>query len=87
MDHRFLRRSLRSLLAMTLLLCSAITVTFAEDATSAEERAGELHRLASSDVIYHDQEIKAIYYQNVQIIDLLKQIRDLLDSRLKENPE
>lgn len=79
----------------TLLLAGVLAVTaacpvFAEgeaDGTGAAERAQELHRLASSDVVYQDQEIKAIYYQNVQIIDLLKQIRDLLDSRLKEKPE
>ena len=54
---------------------------------TAQDKAQELHRLASSDVVYQDQEIKAIYYQNVQMIDLLKQIRDLLDSRLKEKTE
>ena len=61
---------------------------FAEgDSDTAEDKAKEIHRLASSDVIYQDQETKAIYYQNVQIIELLKQIRDLLDSRLKEKSE
>lgn len=75
-------------IALVLLLTfGMIGTAFAEDSTSAEDRAAELHRLASSDVVYQDQEIKAIYYQNVQIIDLLKQIRDLLDSHLKEKSE
>ena len=64
-----------------------LQTSYAEDSSSAEDKAKELHRLASSDVIYQDQEIKALYYQNLQMIDLLKQIRDLLDSRLKEKSE
>lgn len=55
----------------------------AEDPYSAEQKAEQMHAHASSDVIYSEDEMKAIYYQNVVIIDLLKQIRDLLDARLK----
>ena len=49
--------------------------------TDPEERAGEIHRVASSDTIYEQAELKALYYQNVKIIDLLKEIRDLLKER------
>lgn len=59
-------------------------MVLAEDNTSAEEKAKEVHQLANSDVIYSQEETKAIYYQNIQIIDLLKQIRDILEQRLKE---
>jgi len=48
----------------------------------AQQKAEEIHTIASSDVIYTDQELKALYYQNLQIIDLLKEIRDLLQQQL-----
>lgn len=54
------------------------------DEDNAEERANEIHQLANSDMIYSQEETKAIYYQNIKIIDLLKQIRDILEQRLKE---
>ena len=56
----------------------------AEDQETAEEKAARIHQLASSDVIYTQEETKALYYQNQQIIDLLKEIRDLLDARLEK---
>ena len=59
-------------------------MVLAEDNINAEERANEVHQLANSDMIYSQEETKAIYYQNIRIIDLLKQIRDILDQRLKE---
>ena len=59
----------------------------AADVLNAEEKAKKIHDLAASDVIYTDQETKALYYQNIQIIDLLTQIRDQLDMRLKEPKE
>ena len=58
-------------------------MVLAEDNTDAEEKAKEIHQLANSDVIYSQEETKAIYYQNIEIIDLLKQIRDIIDQRLK----
>ena len=54
-----------------------------EDPGSALDKADKMHTHASSDVIFSQDETKALYYQNVVIIDLLRQIRDLLDARLK----
>ncbi len=42
----------------------------------AEQKAKEAHDLASSDVIYQEQDFRALYFQNIQIIELLKEIRD-----------
>lgn len=61
-----------------MILMSYCAWTFAEDAEDAEKKAREIHNIATSDVIYTQEETKALYYQNVQIIDLLRQIRDLL---------
>ena len=54
-----------------------------EYAGDAAGKAKEIHELASSDVIYVQDELKALYYQNLQIIELLKQIREILDLRLE----
>ncbi|MFH1753081.1 MAG: hypothetical protein ABH875_02760 [Candidatus Omnitrophota bacterium] len=40
--------------------------------------ATEIHEKVGTDVIYTEQEIKALYYQNIQVITLLREIRDLL---------
>ena len=60
------------------------TNSFAEDSDTAEEQARQVHQMATSDVIYTQEETKALYYQNLQIIGLLKEIRDLLDTRLEK---
>ncbi|OGW83371.1 MAG: hypothetical protein A3C47_03300 [Omnitrophica bacterium RIFCSPHIGHO2_02_FULL_51_18] len=54
-----------------------------ESMGDAARKAQEIHELATSDVIYVQDELKALYYQNLQIIDLLKQIRDILDTKLE----
>ena len=70
------------LLAMTVFI---IVPAFADDTQSdAEQKAQAVHKLATSDMIYSQEEVKALYYQNVQIIDLLKEIRDLLQVRANE---
>ena len=54
---------------------------YAEDEATpvdAEDTANEIHKVASSDMIYAQEESKALYYQNLKIIELLKEIRDLL---------
>ena len=56
-----------------------------ESMGDAARKAQEIHDLASSDVIYVQDELKALYYQNLQIIDLLKQIRDILDMKLENS--
>ncbi len=55
-----------------------------EVAEDAQAKAEEIHRIAISDVIYTDEEVKALYYQNIQIIELLKEIRSLLQQQLEE---
>ena len=44
-----------------------------------EEKARQAHEKAASDIIYQNDEWKALYYQNQQIIRLLKDIRESLD--------
>jgi hypothetical protein len=41
-----------------------------------EDKARRAHELGSSDVIYDSENYKALYYQNLQIIGLLKEIRE-----------
>ena len=77
---------------LTILTCglcmrSAPLLAIPDDSLSAEDKAKEVHRLASSDMIYGQEELKALYYQNTQIIDLLREIRDLLAKRLEETKD
>jgi len=46
----------------------------------AAQKAREAHKVAASDMIYQQEEWKALYYQNIQVIQLLKEIRDTLDA-------
>jgi CRISPR/Cas system CSM-associated protein Csm2 small subunit len=55
----------------------------ADTEKDAQKKAEEIHRRASSDAIYADDELKALYYQNVQIIDLLKEIRELIKMQIE----
>ena len=50
------------------------------DPFDAAEKAREAHKVAASDMIYQQEEWKALYYQNIQVIQLLKEIRDTLDA-------
>ena len=58
-----------------------------EQVQTAQEKAEEIHKRASSDIIYADDELKALYYQNIQMIDLLKQIRELLKLQIEAEKE
>ena len=49
------------------------------DELEMESKARQAHQLAASDMMYQNEEWKAIYYQNQQIIHILKQIRNSLD--------
>ena len=63
------------------LFLSAVSCAFAqEDLSDVEEKARGAHELAMSDVIYEQENFKALYYQNEQIIRLLKEIRDEMHS-------
>lgn len=55
-------------------------VTFDE----AQKMADEIHKKVATDIVYTDQEVKALYYQNIQIIELLKEIRNLLRQQLEK---
>ena len=48
------------------------------DPNSAAQKARKSHEMAESDMIYQQEDFKALYYQNIQMIDLLKEIRDSL---------
>lgn len=50
---------------------------------NAQQKAAEIHALASSDMIYTNEEMKALYYQNIEIIELLKEIRDNLSEQIR----
>ena len=78
-------RQVLGLFITAVFIFGSVSV-FAEG-EDAEERAKQTHQLAASDVIYSQEETKALYYQNLQIIDLLKQIRDLLDQRLQQSKD
>ena len=54
-----------------------------ESVSDAENKAVAIHKKVMSDVIYTEQEIKALYYQNIVIIDLLQDIKDLLSENLE----
>jgi len=58
-----------------------------KQAEMAEAKAEAIHKHASSDVLYVDEELKALYYQNIQIIQVLKEIRDLLSENLQKLQE
>jgi hypothetical protein len=58
-----------------------------DEIDEAQKKAEEIHKFASSDTIYAQEELKAIYYQNMQIIELLKQIRELLAKSLAKEEE
>lgn len=66
------------LLAMTLTAAAAFAQD--EDFSNPEEKARRSHELAGSDVIYEQENFKALYYQNQRIIELLEEIRNQLRS-------
>ncbi len=62
---------------LSVFLCAASVMTaHAEDFSSAEEKAAQAHELAMTDVVYAQEDFKALYYQNIEIISVLKEIRD-----------
>lgn len=60
----------------TMMLLFTPAVFAQEDFYAAEEKARQAHDLGMSDFIYEHESTKALYYQNLQIIGLLKEIRD-----------
>ena len=72
---------------MLILIITAGAAIGEESYMKAEKMATEIHNKVTTDVIYTDQEIKALYYQNIQIIQLLNDIKDLLRQNLIEKKE
>lgn len=58
----------------------AFAVDDAMGSGDAAEKARKAHEMAATDIIYQQEEWKAMYYQNIQIIQLLKEIRDSLQT-------
>jgi len=75
---------MRRVAALVLVLLICIPAYSEED---AQKRAEEIHKIASSDAIFVEEELKALYYQNVQIIGLLREIRDLLEVQIADKGE
>lgn len=63
--------------------CSGYTESSFDD---AGKKAKEMHDIAATDIIYSDQELKALYYQNIQIIRILEEIKDLLRRQISDQP-
>ena len=59
----------------------------AESMRDIKEKAASYHEKATSNFVYLDSEMTAMYYQNIQIIDALEQIRDLLKENLRQMRE
>ena len=77
---------------MLIIICSLLiancNLLLAQDvADDAEKEATKFHELALSDVIYSGEEWKALYYQNIQRIELLKEISNLLKQQLEKEEE
>ena len=63
---------------MTLFL---VVTAFAQDDEALPDdamKAKRAHDMAASDVIYQQEDFRALYYQNEQMISLLKEMRDTL---------
>ena len=65
-----------------ILMMGVSTQTWADenvDQTHASEKAQEAHDLSASNNIYAQEDFRALYYQNIEVIQLLKEIRDSLE--------
>ncbi len=79
-----MRKIVILLLAIVALCALGIAQAIAQETIQeAGQKAQEIHKVASSDIIHTEQELKALYYQNIQIIELLKDIRELLKQQLQ----
>ena len=64
--------------AMLLATTMLAKVASADDELSMdpEDQASRSHNLSQSDVMYQQEDFRALYYQNLEIIQLLQEIRD-----------
>ena len=85
-----MRFKFRNFGLLSVFIVLAFTTASASDESmdnglEFENKAHEAHQRASSDMMYQNEEWKALYYQNESIIGLLKQIRDSLEAiRLRD---
>ena len=65
---------------MILCLMLFAVPAWADEALEREaaQKAAESHAKGNEDMIYAQQDTKALYYQNQQIIELLKDIKKIL---------
>ena len=66
--------------AVTLLLAASPQTAQAQGELSSnpEDLARRSHDLSMSDVMYQQEDFRALYYQNLEIIQVLKEIREEL---------
>ena len=77
----------KSIVTAVILSIMLMTTAYAQMGyEEAEERARKAHEMAASDMIYVQEDTRALYYQNLQMIALLKDIRDQVD-RLNQQSE
>ena len=79
-----MKKMIMLIIICSLLIADCNLLPAQNAADDAEKEAAKFHELALSDVIYSDEEWKALYYQNVQIIELLKEISNLLKQQLEK---
>ena len=77
MRNRFF---LTGLVLMLFLSGASLIARAEEDYATSEEKAERAHRLSQSDVIYQQEDFRALYYQNEAVIRLLKEIREEMHS-------
>jgi hypothetical protein len=64
-------------IVVAVLCCASVCADDAEVA-QAEQQAASIHATVMSNVIYTEQELKALYYQNMAILSYLRDIKGLL---------
>ncbi|MBN2482746.1 MAG: hypothetical protein JXD21_00930 [Candidatus Omnitrophica bacterium] len=77
----------RPILIFLILVYTVSTSQFSfaqTDFEDAQRKAEEIYKEADSDVIYLDNVMKSLYYQNIQIIELLKEIQGLMKQFLEK---
>lgn len=72
-----------AIIISSAIILSAVPASAQDTYENAEQKAEEIYKEAASDVIYLQNVLKSLYYQNIQIIQLLKDIRELMDDYLQ----
>ena len=69
---------IRAFMILSILLTATPAFCAEMSYEAAQEQAQASHDRAASDMIYQQEDTKALYYQNLQIIHLLADIREEL---------